>query len=240
MRRVIGYIRVSTTEQATEGFGLAVQRKAIQTYCKANGLRLLDIASDEGLSGSNGLDTRPGLAAAIVRIEDHEASALVVYRMDRLARDLMLQETIIAKLRQADANVLSVTEADIDSEEPTRVMVRQILGAVAQYERATIRQRVTRGKAEKQAQGGYAGGRPRYGYRAQDKALEADESEQEAVALARRLHGEKLSLRQIGAKLAEAGYQPKAGEQWHPNQVRRILARTSPPLGVRQPEHAGS
>jgi DNA invertase Pin-like site-specific DNA recombinase len=233
-RKVIGYVRVSTTEQATEGFGLDVQRKAVRDYCKTNSLRLLDIASDQGISGSNGLDTRPGLAAAIVRIEDHEANGLVVYRLDRLARDLMLQETIIAKLRQAGATVLSVTEADVDSEEPTRVMVRQILGAVAQYERATIRQRVMGGKAAKVAAGGYGGGRPPYGWRAEGRELVEDADEQAVIAFMRQLHEEGFSLRQIVARLEDAGHRPKLGRRWHPAAVNAILARQGPPAGAKQ------
>ena len=92
-QRVIGYVRVSTQEQV-EGFGLAVQRDGIRAYCKERGLRLVDIAADEGISGSNGLDTRPGLTEALLRVEDHEVSGIVVYRLDRLARDLLLQETV--------------------------------------------------------------------------------------------------------------------------------------------------
>ena len=85
--KVIGYVRVSTAEQATEGFGLDIQAKAIRAYCKAQKLRLVAILSDEGISGSNGLDTRRGLAEALARIEHGEASGLVVHKLDRLARD---------------------------------------------------------------------------------------------------------------------------------------------------------
>lgn len=223
-RKVLGYTRVSTAEQV-EGFGLDLQRKAIRDYCKANGLRLVDIASDEGISGSNGLDTRAGLAGALLRIENQETSALVVYRLDRLARDLMLQETIIAKLRQAGGNVLSVSEPDIDSEEPTRVMVRQILGAVSQYERAVIRQRMMAGKAAKVARGGYGGGRPAFGSAAKDKALVADPEERETLELIRRWHGEGCSTREIVARLEDAGRRPKSGERWYPMTVRRIAER---------------
>src|SRR5450631_347777 len=96
--KVIGYTRVSTTEQV-EGFGLDVQEAAIRKYCKADGLHLVAMLTDQGQSGSNGLDDRLGLAEGLARIERGEASALVVYRLDRLARDLILQETLHERLK---------------------------------------------------------------------------------------------------------------------------------------------
>ena len=179
-QRVIGYVRVSTQEQI-EGFGLAVQRDGIRAYCKERGLRLVDIASDEGISGSNGLDTRPGLTEALLRVEDHEVSGLVVYRLDRLARDLLLQETILAQMRKHGGEVLSVSEPDIDSDDPTRILVRQVLGAIAQYERAMIRRRTAAGREKKKAIGGYIGGTAPYGYRAEHGELVRDENEQAVI-----------------------------------------------------------
>ena len=77
--KVIGYTRVSTSEQV-EGFGLDVQEAAIRKYCKAEGLRLVALLTDQGQSGSNGLDDRLGLAEGLARIERGEATGLVVYR----------------------------------------------------------------------------------------------------------------------------------------------------------------
>ena len=73
--KVIGYTRVSTAEQV-DGFGLDVQEAAIRAYCKAENLRLVAMVSDEGQSGSNGLDDRRGLAEGLARIERGEATAL--------------------------------------------------------------------------------------------------------------------------------------------------------------------
>lgn len=224
--KALGYIRVSTTEQV-KGFGLDVQRRAIRDYAKANGLDLLAVHCDEGISGSNGLDSREGLATALALIERHEASVLLVYRLDRLARDLLLQETTIARLRVAGGTVVSVTEADVDSEDGTKILIRQILGAVGQYERALIRGRMMAGKAAKMAGGGYGGGRPAFGYRAEVGGLVPDEREQEAVALALQLRADGLSLRAIGARLDESGHRPKLGARWQAAQVARVVARSA-------------
>ena len=224
-RKMLGYTRVSTQEQVT-GFGLEVQAKAIKDYAKANGLRLVRTLSDEGQSGSNGLDARVGLAEALAIVERGEVAGIIVYRMDRLARDLLLQETLMARMRAAGAEVISVSEPDMDSDDPTRVLVRQVLGSISQYERALIRGRMMAGKAAKVSKGGYGGGRPPFGWRAEDKELVPEPREQEAIALVRQLADEGLSSRQIAARLEEAGHRPKVGEHWSSVQVLRILRRT--------------
>lgn len=222
--KAIGYVRVSTDEQ-TKRYGLGVQRSAITSYCKSHDLSLVNIYSDEGISGSNGLASREGLAHALAALERHEAAVLVVHKLDRLARDLMLQETTIARLRAAGASVVSVSEADIDSDDPTRVLVRQVLGAIGQYERALIRGRVQAGQAAKRAAGGYAGGRPAFGYKAVGGELVPDEHEQTGIALARDLRAQGRSLREIADALTTAGYVSKSGGRWSATQVDRILAR---------------
>lgn len=220
-KRVLGYVRVSTAEQV-DGFGLDVQRDAIRSYCKAEGLRLVEILSDEGQSGSNGLDSRKGLAEALARIEQGDAAALVVYRFDRLARDLLLQETVFERLRVQGAEVLSVSEPAAIGDDPTRVLVRQILGAVAQYERALIRGRMMAGRAVKVARGGYGGGRPAYGMRAVGRELVPDPAEAKLVAQIVKLRKTELSYREIAAELTAQGYKTRRGGPWHADQVRRI------------------
>ncbi len=174
--RAIGYTRISTVEQAN-GFGLDVQERAIRKWAKDAGAKLLDVLSDRGISGSNGIDTRPSFVEALRRYEDGEAQVLTVYKLDRLARDLVLQETMIARLQSKDVVVVSVTEPDVDSTDPTRKLIRQVLGAISEYERALIRARMSTGKAAKEQRGGYTGGRPPFGWRAVGRELVEDPEE---------------------------------------------------------------
>lgn len=222
--RVFGYRRVSTAEQVS-GFGLEAQAKAIRDYCKANGLRLVRLYEDAGISGSNGLDSRQGLAEGLAAIERGEVGGLIVYRLDRLARDLLLQETIMARMHAAGAEVISVAEPEIDSDDPTRRLVRQVVGAIAEYEKAVIRGRMMAGKAAKARQGGYTGGRPPFGWRAEGRQLVPDPAEQEVISHAHRLHEHGLSSRQIAARLNEDGHSTKDGRSWSSVQVLNVLKR---------------
>lgn len=218
----VGYVRVSTLEQTT-GFGLEIQRQAIIDYCAREHLDLTAILDDGGISGTASLEERPALSEALARIAESTASLLVVYRLDRLARDLLLQETILERLRADGGNVVSVSEPDIDSDDPTRVLVRHLLGAIAQYERALIRGRLTAGAAAKKAAGGYAGGRPGFGQRAANSSLEIDRDELATIDLARDLRRQGLTLRQVAARLDELGRLPKQGGRWHAATVRRLI-----------------
>jgi DNA invertase Pin-like site-specific DNA recombinase len=227
-QRVIGYTRVSTAEQV-DGFGLDVQEAAIRAYCKAEELRLVAMVSDEGQSGSNGLDQRRGLAEGLARIERGDATALVVYRLDRLARDLLLQETVHARLEAGGAALLSVSEPAVDGDDATRVLVRQLLGGIAQYERAVIRGRMMAGKdakVAKVAKGGHGGGRPPYGCRAARGALEPNPEEAAIVEVVKTKRTEGASYREIATALSEVGIATRSGSTWNPNQIRRIAQRS--------------
>src|SRR5947209_18158524 len=97
---VVGYLRVSTDRQAEEGLGLDVQREAIERWAGEHQHRIVQWCADEGVSGSNGLDCRIGLGDAIEALREGQARGLVVYRLDRLARDLVLQEQLLADVRR--------------------------------------------------------------------------------------------------------------------------------------------
>jgi DNA invertase Pin-like site-specific DNA recombinase len=236
-------LRVSTVEQ-TNGFGLDVQERAIRDYCKGNSLQLLAVYRDEGQSGSNGLESRVGLAEALAALKAGDASTLVVYRIDRLARDLILQETLVEQLRDQGTPVRSASEPDLDTDtdDATKVLIRQIIGAVSQYERAVIRGRMMAGRAAKRAQGGYVGGTLPYGFQLEDGQVVPDPDEQKVVALVGRMTLGEKSLREICRELDKRGegdpaYRPRAGGRWHPTTVNRIAAYTAPTAGRPQRTH---
>ena len=89
----------------------------------------------------------------------------MVYRLDRVARDLLLQETVHARLAAGKAAVPSISEPALEGDDATRVLIRQLLGGIAQYERAVISGRMMAGKAAKVASAGYGRAAP-YGYKA--------------------------------------------------------------------------
>ena len=168
--KIVGYLRVSTDQQAERGLGLEVQRQGIKGWAKTAGHRVVEWTSDEGVSGSNGLEDRLGLAEALEHLRLGAADGLVVYRLDRLARDLVLQEQLVAEIWRLGAQVFSASLAEVaflidDPDDPSRKLIRQVLGAVAEYERSMIKLRLRSGRRRKSQNGGYAFGAPPFGSR---------------------------------------------------------------------------
>jgi len=224
---------VSTDEQLN-GNGLELQEQAIRRFCEESHVELVDVVADAGVSGSNGLDRRLGLMAAITRLEAGAGDFLLVHRLDRLARDLIVQELVVDRLRTAGTPVRSVAEPDVDTatDDPTKVLIRQILGALAQYERALIRARLSAGKAIKATRGGYLGGNAPYGKRVVAGELEDCPDEQTVAATIRSLRSQGWSYRAICRTLDDLGLRPRRGGGWQPKVVRSIASTASPPRAL--------
>jgi DNA invertase Pin-like site-specific DNA recombinase len=229
--KVAGYVRVSTREQAEHGYGLDVQESAVRMWCKAHGHRLVAMHRDEGISGSNGLESRLGLADALAAVHARKAEGVVVPRLDRLARDLVLQETLLGEARRLGGQVFSCSDAEAeflvdDPADPSRRLIRQILGAVAEYERSMIALRLRAGRRRKAEQGGYAGdGFPAVRLAGSGRGAGARRGEQRAIHRIRELHAGGHSLRSIADALHAEGHRSKRGDRWHPQTLARVLAR---------------
>lgn len=223
--RLAAYLRVSTETQ-TEGLGLDVQEATIRKWASAHGHTVAEAYTDAGVSGSNGLDTRAGLADALAALKDGQAAGLVVYRLDRLARDLILQEQLLADLRRGGWQAFSTSDAEAqyltdDPADPSRKMIRQVLGAVAECERSMIALRLRAGRARKASNGGFAGGTPPYGFRSDDGELVEVPAEQATLARIRQLRTAGQSYEQIAQALNTDGVSPRRGREWH----RAVIAR---------------
>ena len=228
--KIAAYLRVSTDRQAEEGLGLEVQEAAIRSWAEAQGHELLSIYKDEGISGSNGIETRIGLADAIDSIREGHAEGLVVYRLDRLARDLVLQEQLLAEVKRLGGQVFSTSKAEAgyledDPDDPSRKLIRQVLGAVSEYERAMISMRLRTGRKRKGENGGFAYGAPPFGYRGEQKKLIPVEREQAVIRDILTMRKEGMSYEKIADALNERGIpSPRAGS-WHSTRIRAIVRR---------------
>jgi DNA invertase Pin-like site-specific DNA recombinase len=232
--KLIGYLRVSTDRQAEDGLGIDIQREAVLDWAKAHDHRVIAVECDEGISGTRELDDRPGLAESLRSIRTGAADGLVVYRLDRLARDLILQEQLLREVWRSGGSAFSTSSAETsflveDPSDPSRRLIRQVLGAVSEYERAMVRLRLQAGRDRKSAAGGDAGfGSPALGWRAVDGALVPHIDEQRAIDLIVDRHASGASHRQIIAELEAEDLRPKRSETWHPTTIARVLRRYAP------------
>ena len=224
-----GYRRVSTAGQV-DRYGLPAQETDLRAYARAGGHQLIRIETDDAKSGTLPAEERPGLVAALKAIKAGEADGLLVPGdLDRLARELIVQEAILSQVWKAGGVVHTTTRGEVladDPDDPMRTAIRQFMGIFAQLDRALIAKRMRNGRKAKAAAGGYAGfGSPAFGQRSVDGELITDEDQTATITRMRELRGEGLSYRLIAARLNGEGLRSKRGGSWHPQTVQRVLER---------------
>jgi DNA invertase Pin-like site-specific DNA recombinase len=140
MAKAVSYLRVSGKGQV-DGDGFPRQRDTIARYVRTHGVDVVGEYRDEGVSGTRDLDDREGLGELIERIRANGVRLVLVERADRLARDLLVSEVLLAQFRDLGVRVVAAdsgTDLTAADEDPTRVLIRQVLGAVAQFEKSVI------------------------------------------------------------------------------------------------------
>lgn len=230
--RYVVYLRVST-EQQTDGLGLDVQEDACRAWLRSGRHRLVEVCTDVG-SGSDDVASRAGLTRALAHLYGDRADGIVVYRLDRLARDLVLQEQVLAELHRLGKRLASCSPTEdanleADPDDPQRALVRRMLGVIAQYERDLIRLRLRSGRVRKALDGGYAGGPPPFGWRASGGELVPVEDEQAAIRRFVAWRRNDMSYRQIAEHAAAAGIKSRAPSGlWRPATVAAVIERARP------------
>lgn len=136
---VFAYLRVSGKGQL-EGDGFDRQRTAIQAFCSSKGWRVIRWFEEKGVSGTNDMDDRPALTELFGLLGPATTDTFVVESADRLARDLMVSELILADVRKIQAKVFdAASQMELTtSGDPTRVLIRQVLGAVSQWDKSML------------------------------------------------------------------------------------------------------
>ena len=223
---VVGYCRVSTENQKEEGT-IEIQRNALKEFCEQKNFRLIKIFEDDGVSG--GLEDRPGLAEMFNFLEVQKGiSQVLIFKLDRLARDQFIQEYLYRKLKKLDIELTSIKEINIndDSGDPTRKAFRQFLGIMSELEKAFITMRMSAGRKNKiRNKGKYAGGGIAFGYQAKNKDLVIDRMNAKTVQEIFKMKVvENKSLREIARQLNIKQIPTARGGAWHAGTIKYILA----------------
>jgi DNA invertase Pin-like site-specific DNA recombinase len=221
-RRVIAYVRVSTEKQADGGHSLEAQRSKVAAWCALHDAELVNVFEDAGLSACT-LEGRPALSSALAELAAGRADALLVCKLDRLTRSTRDLGELLDRATAGGWALLSVAES-LDTSTAAGRLVVSVLGAVAQWEREAVGERTAAAMASMKAAGLYCGGTVPYGYRVDaDGRLVTDEAEAAVKRCAGELRAAGLSLRQIGAALAERGLLPRNGGRWNARSVSRLV-----------------
>jgi DNA invertase Pin-like site-specific DNA recombinase len=214
------YARVSGKGQI-DGDGFPRQRDKAERFAKQNRFEIVQEFRDEGVSGTKDAFDRPGLTDLFVALKANGVRTVIVEDAHRLARDLVVSEILLREFRQINVKVMSAdsgTELTCEEDEPSRKLIRQILGAVSEWEKSVIVQKLRAARTRIRKTQGRCEGRKPYG---------ATAHEEVTLDQMRAWQREGLTLAQIADRLNREGIQPRAGAgaKWHPTSVRRILVR---------------
>jgi DNA invertase Pin-like site-specific DNA recombinase len=214
--RALGYLRVSTEEQAATGHGLEAQEKAVRAFAESQAYELIEVLTDPGVSGATRPAERPAFGRALELAATGAFDVLLVAKIDRLSRDIGHAVTTVRDLAdQHEVAFRSVTESVIDTSNPMGRTFFAIFAGMAENERFVIRDRTAGGRVAKAGKGGFAGGKAPYGY---TKDLEGGlRVVPEQARIVRRIYQErrrKLTLQAIADGLNAEDIPAPKGGRW--------------------------
>lgn len=223
MKNVVAYCRVSTDGQAGEDkFGIEAQKSQIMEYCAKNDMQISEWYIDEGESGVK--ENRPQLDRLLFgEVSNPPVEAIVVYKSDRIARDIKLYFYYMMLLQKKGIELISATEPIVDDESGLGNVYRTLMLFVAEQERKNITKRTSSGRKVKAARGGYAGGRPPFGYEVKDKRLVIAPDEAEVVCEVFMMRESGATYQQIVDALNEEGKTNKSGGRFSISTIQVIL-----------------
>jgi DNA invertase Pin-like site-specific DNA recombinase len=219
-RKAVAYLRTSSkTNVGVDKDSDKRQLAAIEAYAKTAALEIVETYYDAAVSGADPVTERAGFVEMLERLMSNGARTIVVESPDRFARDLMVQLAGHDMLKAKGVTLIAASAPTFFIEDtPTAVLVRQVLGAVAQFEKATTVAKLAAARRRKRMAIGKCEGR---------KSLA--ETNPDAVALAKRLarkrpKGGQLSLRAVSAAMAAQGFLNERGQPFNHKSVATMLA----------------
>jgi DNA invertase Pin-like site-specific DNA recombinase len=214
--RIVSYLRVSGQTQV-EGDGFERQEASINKFCADLNLEIVRKFQEEGVSGTVEAVDRPAFSEMLAYIEAYDVDAIVVERMDRLARDLMVSEFLLRECRSRGIKVYAADQGALidmasDGGDPTRKLIRQLMAALAEWEKSVLVKKLY----EARKRTGNWGGEPLYG---------GNPNERSIVAFMRLQRQEGRSFGQIAQTLNDLGMVNRQGGKWARQNVHRVLSR---------------
>jgi len=216
----VAYFRTSSATNVGEGKdSLKRQREAVESFAKHNGYQVIEAYYDAAVSGADRIDQREGFTTLLAYIRGNGAKTILVENASRFARDLTVQLTGHDLLKAEGFDLIPVDAPTYFTEDnPTAELVRQVLGAISQFDKAQLVMKLKAARDRRSTELGHrVEGRKPY-----------LETHPKLVKAAKRLaHGnrkERLSLRGISAKLAEDKYTTATGKPFSAEQVKRLIS----------------
>ena len=204
MESTIGYIRVSTINQAEEGVSLEAQRRKIEAYCDLHDLHLTETTEDAGISGKS-VNGRPGIQMVIDKVKSRKVDNVVVFKLDRLARNLKEACEISELMQKKGVSLHSISEK-IDTGSATGKLFYHILSSMNQWEREIISERTVTALSLKKSKGERISRFAPYGYQFNGDNIVKVDKEQDVIQIVKNMAAKGNTIQSIINYLSKQGY----------------------------------
>ena len=223
-RVAVGYVRVSTLEQAREGVSLDAQRARIAAHCASRDYQLIEIYADEGISGRK-TRNRPGLEAALYEVCKNRG-CLIVFSLSRLARSTPDAIRIAERIQKAGAELVMLAE-QVDTSSAAGKMFYTVLAALAAFESDQVGERTSLALRYKKSKGERWCSSAPFGHSFRDGRLAENPDEQKTLRTIWKLRRQDLPVREIAKRINEQGHRNRSGRPFRFQAVAEFLARIS-------------
>lgn len=219
----VGYLRTSSaTNVGPDKDSGARQRTAIEECARVRGFEIVAWFHDEGVPGSDPIEARPGFRELLARLLSNGCRTIIVENASRFSRDLLVQEAGYRLLRAQGIQLIAADSPDsFLNDGPSATLIRQILGATAQFEKSMLVAKLKGARDRKSAQLG----RRIEGAKWMQDPARNPAAPQAHVDAARALHACRLSLRAISADLAAQGFLARNGKPYSAQSIKVLLKR---------------
>ena len=229
-KKVAIYCRVSTTEQAEEGYSIDEQNIKIREYCEREGHEIYNLYEDRGISGKN-ITNRPGIKQLLQDATENKFDLVIVWKLNRISRKLLDILNIVELLNKHNIAFRSLTE-NFETETPSGKLQLNIMGAIGEFERETIAENVKMGLLARAKEGRWNGGvvlgydlveLNNEGKKRKNTVLKINEKEANTVRRIFELYSQGHGYKAVVNRVNKEGHKTKRNREFAVSTVKEIL-----------------
>ena len=229
-KKVAIYCRVSTTEQAEEGYSIDEQNIKIREYCEREGHEIYNLYEDRGISGKN-ITNRPGIKQLLQDATENKFDLVIVWKLNRISRKLLDILNIVELLNKHNIAFRSLTE-NFETETPSGKLQLNIMGAIGEFERETIAENVKMGLLARAKEGRWNGGvvlgydlveLNNEGKKRKNTVLKINEKEANTVRRIFELYSQGHGYKAVVNRVNKEGHKTKRNGEFAVSTVKEIL-----------------
>ena len=220
MKKILGYVRVSSEIQKRKNNSIPLQKKKINEYCKLNDYDLVEIYEDDGISGMS-IEKRDGYCKMIDYMKNNDIDGVVVWSLSRLGRRMKDVVEFMDYLKRNKIGFYSIKE-NLNNDDKVGGLIMNILGSINEFEVEMIRERIRDIKRDKKEKGEVYG-RMMYGYDNINGKMIENKFEKNIIRRIKNFRSRNWSWRRISNRLNEEGVKSKENKIWYDGSLYNMM-----------------